>query len=157
VKRIVGAPLWPNIEQALLNKERVDGWAPGGAEIWAHLAFYNFVQSPVHDANTRPTRKQFVESESSFKAVIEALRPERTIICGRSRLWPNMPPTPHDLGERHDFFLRSDLQAYCLDDGTPVWCIAIGHPSRGFSWRRWHKVIVAFLKDPAKAVPLLAD
>jgi hypothetical protein len=41
--------------------------------------------------------------------------------------------------------------------GQPVWCLAIKHPSRAFSWRKWHRVIAAFVHDPTKAGPLLIE
>lgn len=154
LNREKGAPLWPNIEQALLNEERTGGWAPsGGACFWHRLAFYNFVQFAVRDSNTSPTRRQFKDSWHPFKAVIEALRPERVLVCGK-RLWSEMEPTPYESTLHDDVYLRDDVQGYCLNDGTPIWCLVIRHPSRGFSWRRWHSVVIAFLKDPSAAALL---
>lgn len=148
-----GAPLWLNIEQALLNKKRVDGWVPGGEKIWYQIAFYNFVQTPVLSRSNPPSRAQFQDSWGAFRELVEEIRPDRIIVCG-GRLWSKMPPTPHEDGSRSDLFLRSDIQAYCLRDGTPVWCLAIHHPSICFSWTRWHPVILAFLRDPADAARL---
>lgn len=148
------APFWPYIEQALLQKVRVGGWAPGGDKIWDQIAFYNFVQTPVDIPNTSPSRKQFHDSHPAFKAVIEALRPQRVIVCG-SRLWKGMPATAHDNGKL-DLFLRTDIQGYRLDDGTPIWCLVINHPSRAFRWSKWHYAISAFLSKPEKAVPILS-
>jgi hypothetical protein len=145
VNRVGGARFWPIVEQALLNQERVDGWAPRGQDVWHEGAFYNFVQSPVKTANTPPTKKQFEDSAAPYLGLLEELRPERVIVCGK-RLWSRMPET--------DLFLRDDVQAYCLQDGTPVWCLAIRHPSRAFNWRQWHPLISAFLVDPDQAVHL---
>jgi len=46
------ARFWKNVEQALLNEERVDSgngkWYPnGGLALWNRFAFYNFVQSAL--------------------------------------------------------------------------------------------------------------
>jgi hypothetical protein len=150
-----GAPLWPYVEQALLNEERSSGWAPsGGLILWRQIAFYNFVQSPVRGgAQQSPTEQQFADSKRPFRAAIEELRPDRVLVCGY-RLWNHMEETPHELNLHNRTYLHDDIQGYCLTDGSPIWCLAMKHPSIAFSWRRWHPIITAFLKDPADAAPL---
>jgi hypothetical protein len=128
----------------------------GGREPWDRIAFYNFVQSPVQTPSTPPTRQQFEASGAAFAAVIEALRPDRVLVCGQ-RLWGYMPPTPYDIGVSRELYFDPDIHAYSLADGTPVWCLVIGHPSRAFGWREWRPVISLFLDDPAKAAPLLSE
>ncbi|HEY3918637.1 MAG TPA: hypothetical protein VGL83_12635 [Stellaceae bacterium] len=152
------AALWLNLEQALLNQARLGGWAQGGgAEFWPRLAFYNFLQTPVTGgADAKPQPKQFTDSRPPFRAVIEELRPERILVCGYKRLWEQMESTPYELnkenGETKELYLHNRLQAYLLKDSRPVWCLAIQHPSRAFSWRAWHPVIEKFVREPRSAI-----
>jgi hypothetical protein len=152
VRRVDGARLFRSLEQALLNEERLDGWAPnGGSPLWSRLAFYNFVQSPVDGgARVSPTSRQFQESFGAFKAVIDAIAPQRVIVCGM-RLWGQMPS---DILQSDN--LHSRVQAYRLLSGQAVWCLAIHHPSSAFSWKRWHGEIIEFLKSPEDAATLAA-
>src|SRR5579883_880864 len=147
-----GARLWKAVEQALLNEPLSSGWCTrGGEELWRQFAFYNFVQTPVSgNANSKPRDEQFNDSHSQFLAVLEELRPERVLVCG-TRLWSHMPPTPYDNGYNR-LYLHGRVQGYELADGTAVWCLVLNHPSRAFSWRRWHPVITAFVENPARAV-----
>jgi len=147
-----GSPIFQNIEQAFLNEARQDGWAPsGGAAFWNSLAFYNFVQSPVLGGpRTPPTKAAFLASWAPFRIVLEALRPERVVVCGTSRLWPNMEPTPPT--DR----LHVHLESYRLEDGTNVPCLATYHPSSArYSWRKLHPILMAFFDDPQLAAALL--
>ncbi len=149
VNREDGARFWKNLEQALLNEYRQGGWCPsGGPALWSQLAFYNFVQSPIFAGpRVSPSNQQFNSSLAAFIAVLEALRPERVLVCGK-RLWGQMDSTKLQL---HD-----DVEAYQLSDGSPVWCLAIKHPSSGgFSWTKAHQLIRAFLNEPRDAAALL--
>jgi hypothetical protein len=149
--RTDSARFWKMLEQALLNECRVDGWAPhGGTPLWDHLAFYNFVQSPVSGGpRSRPSKEAFEKSRKPFRAVIEQLRPDRVLVCGKI-LWRQMEEIPQ--GEDH---LHADIRAYRLADGTKVWCLATVHPSGGYSWSSWHEIIMAFLREPGEAAGLL--
>jgi hypothetical protein len=55
--------------------------------------------------------------------------------------------------DNNNDYLHDDVQAYRLQDGTRVWCLATVHPSSGrYSWERLHPVIMDFLDAPEKAV-----
>lgn len=147
INRVNGAQFWKYIEQVLLNEYRIDGWAPGGgSQLWEALAFYNFVQSPISGGpRSRPGWKQFDESRRPFRAVLEALRPERVLVCGKG-LWEGM----ETVTIKEDY-LHDDLQAYRLEDGTKVWCFATVHPSSGrYSWTRLYPLIKNFIEEPEK-------
>jgi hypothetical protein len=140
-----GAQFWRYLEQILLNEDRESGWPPnGGAGLWDQFALYNFVQSPVPSGARRsPTNEQFAKSRPQFRAVLEGLRPERVLVCGK-RLWREMEPT--------DLQVRDDVRAYRLHDGSLAWCLAIVHPSAGqVSWRDTHQLLKAFIDEPELA------
>jgi hypothetical protein len=143
---------WKLLEQALLNQPREGGWAPtGGERLWSQLSFYNYVQSPVPGgARIRPKPEMFEASRRPFRAVLEHLRPDRVLVCGK-RLWNRMEEVTQD-GD----YLHNDVQALPLADGTKIWCLATVHPSSGrYSWSRLHPVMTAFLDEPEKAAAML--
>lgn len=138
---------WRYLEQALLGEERDNGWAAsGGSAFWNKLAFYNFIQSPISGGpRCRPSWDMFRASHRAFRAVLEAIRPERVLVCGKG-LWEGMEEVAAD-----EDYASDDVQAYRLNDGTRVWCLATVHPSSGrYSWRRIHDKVVAFIDDPAR-------
>jgi hypothetical protein len=124
------APFWRTVEQALLDEDRINGFAPGGGKpLWDKLVLYNFVQSPVSGgARARPTPKQFADSRKPFRAVLEQLRPERVWVAGK-RLWEGMEPIPNE----HESSIHYNVRAYDLDDATKAWCLVTSHPSRGLA------------------------
>jgi hypothetical protein len=145
---------WKYIEQALLNEVRSDGWClSGGMPFWGKVAFYNFVQEaiPGGPREAPPQKSLFQKSHAPFRIVLEQLRPDRVIVCGK-RLWRNME-------NRYDNdCYHNDVQAYRLIDGTKVWCLATVHPSSGrYSWKRVHCLVMKFLDQPESAAELLSD
>ena len=154
LNRVGGASFWKTLEQALLNETRTNGWAAnGGHSLWDKLSFYNFVQSPVPGGpGARPKWTCFEESRKPFRAVLEQLRPDRILVCGKG-LWKQMQETTQEGDYLHD-----DVQAYRLTDGTKVWCLATVHPSSGrYSWKRLYPLIMAFLDAPQKAAEMLRN
>jgi len=140
IGRTSGAQFFRYVEQILVDENRQGGWAPsGGSRLWHCVAFYNFVQSAIEGtAKTPPSREQFRGSFGPFLAVMERLRPERVLVCGK-RLWNAMGPTSDQLTQ--------DLQAYRLSCGMKVWCRAIKHPSKFCRWRQLHGEVLNFLRD----------
>lgn len=68
--------------------------------------------------------------------------------CGGNRLWGQMPG-----GERwqdgDDITIDGymvNTGSYALSGGGRVKVMAVNHPSVGYSWDYWHKVIETFLK-----------
>jgi hypothetical protein len=135
------------------------GWKlPNSADFWRSIAFYNFVQVPVGNGEHRkPTGAEFASGPRPFRAVMNALKPERIWVCGK-RLWTQMDGTEHEL--------HADVQGYDLPGGGIAWSLATGiawslatnHPSSpGFSWERTHPLIKAFIADPKEAAHALAE
>ncbi len=151
VRREDCSSFWKYIEQALVNEARSVGWCPsGGMPLWEKLAFYNFVQEPLPGGprGVIPQRGLFQKSHAPFRIVLEQLRPDRVIVCGK-RLWRNME-------DRDDNDCHDNVQAYRLRDGSQVWCLATAHPSSGsYSWKRVHRLIMEFLDRPEAASELI--
>src|SRR5271165_3112815 len=146
-----GAQFWKYLEQILLNEEREDGWVREGNIVWPQVAFHNFVQVPVDGKlGDRPLKDHFEQSCAPFLKLIEELRPERILVCGK-QLWDRMPPTAAE--DRLDYYIG----VYPLSGGDKAWCLAIKHPAYGCQWSKLHPIVMAFPEDPSKAAKMLSD
>lgn len=53
------------------------------AEIWEHIAFYNYVQELVGDrSRRRPTAQMWAAAEAPFLGILQELRPEAVLVLG---------------------------------------------------------------------------
>jgi len=132
------------IERTLLG---IDDPARSKA-FWHSVAFYNFLQS---DRLRRPRqavrREEWLASRSPFHAVLGELRPERILVFSK---------TTWDWTGHADLWLHNEVQAFRLGDGTTAWCLALPHTKwRGYSPKKWHPLVAAFLRDHKNAARLL--
>jgi len=130
-------------ERSLVGHET--DWAER-RKIWNSVVFYNYLQVAMSGTREEGTARQYEEAAESFFEVLEKYRPQYVIVWG-SRLWGNMPA-----GERWSW--NADIVVdgnankcgnYALKDGTKVKIMPVYHPSVGYSWDYWHKVISTFL------------
>ena len=99
---------------------------PENAEIWNHVAFYNYVSTLVPN-DGHPTEVQWQESMEPFITVLQNLEPDAVLMLGR-RLTNWVSVNHHDHGEPVDLF-----DPYINND---INYLGIKHPSRGFSYER---------------------
>lgn len=116
-------------------------------QFWNAILFYNFVQQPISGARVAPTSEQFEESEDAFFEVLEQYRPDIILVWGQ-RLYNHLP----QVNEKSKTITFSDgtsssCLSYQLADGHIVRVLQITHPSAGFDWCYWHKVIIEFIKQ----------
>ena len=125
------------------------GHETGGKErrrIWDSVVFYNYLQTAMGKPRKAGTKKQYEDAAEPFFEVLEQYRPQYVIVWGY-RLWNYMPG-----GERWSW--NDDIVVdgyankcgnYALNDDTKVKILSVYHPSGGYSWDYWHKVISQFL------------
>lgn len=139
-------------ERSLVNKEtsREDSMT-----IWNSLMFYNYVQVLMDGPRTAATKQEYKDSEAAFFQVLEENRPDFVIVWGR-RLWSNLPYTNWEEGEevRVDNY-NVDNGFYILSSGHKVRVFCVYHPSAGYDWRWWHKVISSFINSEDKATNVI--
>ncbi len=130
-------PYFACMNRALCRTEK-----PSPAQIreaWKDYAYTIYVQSTVGlGAGKRPRPEQFREANCCFLSLIEKLRPRKVIITGKA-MWSKMPPSA--------VWFIDDLQAYKLEDGDLVWCLALPHPANrreGFNWKHVAEQIRVF-------------
>lgn len=112
-------------------------------KIWNSLAFYNYIQHAMDKSRQAPKWADFRNSEDAFFEVLDKLQPKLIIVWGVTRMYDNLPG-----GER--WRAGEDLKVdgypvkngyYRRADGKEVRVLWVYHPSTGYSWDWWHKVI----------------
>ena len=110
-------------------------------QIWQSLAFFNYLQVAMTRARKAGTNEDYMESQIAFFEVIEKLQPELVIIWGK-RLFYKLPEKDWIEGDsliKDGYDVKNGY--YQLKNGRKTRCIAVYHPSSGYSWDRCYKVI----------------
>lgn len=129
-------------ERSLVNKEtnRQDSQM-----IWNSLMFYNYLQVLLDGPRAAGTPEEYAQSAGAFFEVLEKYKPQILIVWGK-RLWNMLPESNWEDGEDISVDGYSvDNGYYKLSDGHLVKAFCIYHPSAGYSWDYWFKVISKFL------------
>lgn len=107
--------------------------------IWNHLMFYNYLQCPLRGLRMAG-EKYYEEAKEPFFAILEKYKPDYIIVWGR-RLFAKLP------NEKGEYMSCNDMNLWTYNiEGKMIKVLPIYHPSVGFSWDYWHKVIVVFIK-----------
>lgn len=115
---------------------------------WQSVAFYNFVQETAGaSAGIAPTKPMFDASVESFFSVLDDLKPQAILVLS-TRLWNNLPGTGHRSKqgpplERRNESRKTWIYSHAGGQALATW---VPHPSRYFSWQRWHPWIDALKK-----------
>lgn len=122
-------------ERALANADtKIDS-----ESIWNHLMFYNYLQRPLRGTRMA-SEKNYEEAKNPFFAILEKYKPDYIIVWGR-RLFAKLP------NEKGEYMSCNDMNLWSYNiEGKMIKVLPIYHPSVGFSWDYWHKVIVVFIK-----------
>lgn len=113
-------------------------------DIWNSVAFYNFLQIAMERAREGGGAEDYAVARIAFLEVINKLQPDLIIVWGTSRLYYNLP------GIKDGWEYGEELEVdgwnvpngyYQLKNGKKSRVIAVYHPSTGYSWDWWHKVI----------------
>lgn len=103
----------------------------------------------VHGSNLWQTTYSFSPSSASIMPteVCEALdkyQPEYVVVWGK-HLWDKMPGERWQDGEAIVVDgCRTATGAYLLSNGRRVKAMAVNHPSVGYSWDYWYRVLEKF-------------
>ena len=117
---------WTNtylkFERSLVGKETNP---EDSQEIWNSIAFYNYLQVPMSGARESGDTIDYKNAEKAFFEVINNLPEDR---------WTWGKPLDVDGWDINNGY-------YQLDNEKQARCIAVYHPSTGYQWDWWHKVI----------------
>lgn len=128
-------------ERSLVGKETTN---LESRRIWDSIAFYNFLQVAMGGAREAGTNQQYIDAVAPFYDVLEDLQPDLLIIWG-VRLWNNLPNKSWIDGPKvvvDGYDVQNGY--YTLSSGKKVQAVCVYHPSTGYDWSFWHKVIGKF-------------
>lgn len=133
-------PTFRKFERSLVGH---DTTLEDSREIWNSIAFYNYVQEAMDSSRKAPEYVDFRDSEDAFFEVINELRPNLIIAWGVTRMY-DLLPGGENWYEGEEFVVDSYKVKngyYRLADGKETRVLWVYHPSTGYSWDWWHKVI----------------
>ena len=116
-------------------------------KIWNSVIFFNYLQVAMGGPREAGTAEQYHQAGKAFFEVIEKYQPEYVIAWGK-RLWNNLPNVRWQDGD--DIVVDGypvATGAYLLSNGKQVKVMAVNHPSVGYSWDYWYRVIQHFLRN----------
>lgn len=115
-------------------------------KIWNSLIFYNYLQEPMSDVRLAGTREQYRAAEPALFTVLEKYAPEYMVVWG-TRLWDYIPTNKWCGTKIMNIDGSSVLHGeYLLDNKHSVKTIRVYHPSSGYSWDYWYKVLTTWWK-----------
>ena len=139
-------PTFRKFERSLVNEVTT---LERSNDIWNSVAFYNFLQIAMERAREGGDAKDYEVARIAFLEVINELQPDVIFTWGTSRLYYNMPGIS-DGWEYGDELVIDGWKVpngyYKLQNGKRARVIAVYHPSTGYSWDWWHKVISTEIK-----------
>ncbi len=115
-------------------------------KIWNSVVFFNYLQVAMGGPREAGTTDQYHQAARAFFEVLDKFQPEYVILWGQ-RLWNNTPSERWQEGT--DIVVdgkRVTVGFYLLSNGRKVKTMAVNHPSVGYSWDYWHRVIQSFLQ-----------
>ena len=134
---------WTNtylkFERSLVGKETTP---EDSQEIWNSIAFYNYLQVPMSGARESGSSIDYKNAEKAFFEVIDKLKPNLIIVWGVGKLFNNLPEDRWTWGNPLDeegWDINNGY--YQLNNEEQARCIAVYHPSSGYQWDWWYKVI----------------
>lgn len=137
---------WTNIMQVVNGQPY---WEIDRAEFWGRVAFYNYVQQPVAEmAGIAPTPEMFIASKEAFLSVLDRVTPKGILVLSK-RLWENLPSEGTRGQDIHCGEVERETWIYPFNGGEAL-ATWLPHPSYGFSWSRWHPLVLALLSVSSK-------
>jgi len=125
-------------------------------KIWNSVISFNYLQVAMGGPREAGTSEQYQQAGKAFFEVVEKYQPEYIIVWGK-RLWNNLPGDNwlHENASDVHWVDSNDIEVegtwvpngfYMMPGGKHVKALVVNHPSVGYSWDFWHRVIQRFLK-----------
>ncbi len=117
---------------------------------WRSVAFYNYLQEFAGDApGVHVSYDRFAESDAAFREVIRKLKPNLVIVLGH-RVWKHMDETDairdKSLSAKGVAERYFETWRYKTDGGDSALVFHVKHPSRGFTFEKFHMLYLAAIK-----------
>jgi hypothetical protein len=142
MKEVIAGESWnffTRASAAFLGKQSADA-----KSFWNSVVFYNFIQTAI-TKNSRPTKQMWLNAEQPFCEVLDWLNPRpRLIAVFGFRCWDSTPCYGRDTKS----IIHAGREVACYEFGRGnSWSLALRlqHPSRAFSPREWHPIVLKAL------------
>jgi hypothetical protein len=112
-------------------------------KIWNSVLFYNYLQVAMGGPREAGTPEQYQQAEDALFEMFKTFRPDYVIVWGK-RLYANMPSKGWN--DSADMVVDGYHTPNGIYSPYNIKVLAVNHPSAGYSWDYWHKVICEFLK-----------
>lgn len=112
-------------------------------KIWNSVLFYNYLQVAMGSPREAGTPEQYQRAEDALFEMFKTFRPDYVIVWGK-RLYANMPSKGWN--DSADMVVDGYHTPNGIFSPYNIKVLAVNHPSAGYSWDYWHKVICEFLK-----------
>lgn len=113
-------------------------------KIWDSVVFFNYLQVAMGGPREAGTSAQYRQAGEAFFEALDKYQPEYVVVWGK-RLWDKMPGERWQDGEPIVVDGCSTATgAYLLSNGRRVKAMAVNHPSVGYSWDYWYRVLEKF-------------
>ena len=134
------ANTYKKFERSLVNEETTIEKAK---EIWQSIAFFNFLQVAMTEARKSGTPEDYMEGQKAFLEVVDKLQPDLIIVWGVGKLYEYLPGIKDGWiwGDKLKVDEYDVKNGYYQRKGKKSRVIAVYHPSTGYQWDWWHKVI----------------
>ena len=133
-------PTFRKFERSLVNHETD---MEESKRIWNSVAIYNYIQRAMDKARKAPEWVDFRNSDKAFFEVLDELQPELMLVWGVTRMYDNLPGGDRwAAGEEliiDDYKVKNGY--YHLSNGNKVRVLWVYHPSTGYAWDWWNKII----------------
>lgn len=142
VKREGWMNTFKKFERSLVNRSTSP---QESVRIWNSVMFYNFLQVAMGGPRQAGTDEQYRNAAGAFFSVLDKYEPDLVIAWG-DQLWGKLPWERWTEGEALmvDGY-RVNNGYYRMASGRQARIICVYHPSTGYSWDFWHKVIAEVL------------
>ena len=117
-------------------------------DIFNSIAFYNFLQVALTESRKQGMAEDYEEAKAAFLQVINELKPDLIIVWGVGRMYDELPSQGWILGKPviiDDFSVKNGY--YQRNDGGKSRIFNVYHPSSGYNWNWWYKVIRYFINE----------
>ena len=131
-------------ERSLIGRETT---IEDSYQIWHSLVFYNYLQIAMHGPRKSGTNTEYYDASTTFYETLKNNRPDILIVWG-VRLLNYLPNIGWKEGAQIEIEGYQVLNGYYyLPDGHVVRSVGVYHPSVGYDWGFWHKVIRRFIEE----------
>ena len=136
-------PTYRKFERSLYVNEEGTTTLEDSNKIWQSIAFFNFLQVAMTEARKSGTPEDYMEGQKAFLEVVDKLQPDLIIVWGVGKLYEYLPGIKDGWiwGDKLKVDEYDVKNGYYQRKEKKSRVIAVYHPSTGYQWDWWHKVI----------------